>query len=110
MARGDDASDATTGHGGSFYALDALPAAHQRGNRRQGSTPRSDTRKPAGASTPPSSRWTARAAGHAHAHGSRGLEHPPRENERWVPTFSDAQYVMSEKEWAFWSDLHRETP
>jgi glyoxylase-like metal-dependent hydrolase (beta-lactamase superfamily II) len=32
------------------------------------------------------------------------------ENGRWVPTFPNARYVMSEKEWTYWSDLHRETP
>jgi glyoxylase-like metal-dependent hydrolase (beta-lactamase superfamily II) len=29
---------------------------------------------------------------------------------RWVPTFPKARYVMSEKEWAYWSALHRDTP
>jgi len=32
------------------------------------------------------------------------------ENGRWVPTFPNARYVMSEKEWAYWSKLHAETP
>jgi len=32
------------------------------------------------------------------------------ENGRWVPTFPNAQYVMSEKEWTYWSGLHQETP
>ena len=31
-------------------------------------------------------------------------------NGRWVPTFPNARYVMSEKEWTYWSTLHRETP
>jgi glyoxylase-like metal-dependent hydrolase (beta-lactamase superfamily II) len=32
------------------------------------------------------------------------------DNGRWVPTFPNARYVMSEKEWAYWSALHRDTP
>ncbi|NJM92123.1 MAG: MBL fold metallo-hydrolase [Rhodospirillaceae bacterium] len=32
------------------------------------------------------------------------------EKGRWVPTFPNAKYVMSEKEWIYWSALHRETP
>jgi glyoxylase-like metal-dependent hydrolase (beta-lactamase superfamily II) len=32
------------------------------------------------------------------------------ENGRWVPTFPNARYVMSEKEWTYWSALHKETP
>ena len=32
------------------------------------------------------------------------------ENGRWVPTFPNARYVMSEKEWAYWSGMHKETP
>ncbi len=29
---------------------------------------------------------------------------------RWVPTFPNAQYVMSQKEWEHWQVVHRETP
>ncbi|MGH7403857.1 MAG: MBL fold metallo-hydrolase, partial [Candidatus Rokuibacteriota bacterium] len=32
------------------------------------------------------------------------------ENGRWVPTFPNAKYVMSEKEWTYWSTVHQETP
>jgi glyoxylase-like metal-dependent hydrolase (beta-lactamase superfamily II) len=32
------------------------------------------------------------------------------EQGRWVPTFPNARYVMSEKEWTYWSGLHAETP
>jgi glyoxylase-like metal-dependent hydrolase (beta-lactamase superfamily II) len=32
------------------------------------------------------------------------------ENGRWVPTFPNARYVMSEVEWAHWSTLHKATP
>jgi glyoxylase-like metal-dependent hydrolase (beta-lactamase superfamily II) len=32
------------------------------------------------------------------------------DNGRWVPTFPNAKYVMSEKEWAYWQGLHKETP
>jgi glyoxylase-like metal-dependent hydrolase (beta-lactamase superfamily II) len=32
------------------------------------------------------------------------------ENGAWVPTFPNAKYVMSEKEWGYWSALHKETP
>jgi glyoxylase-like metal-dependent hydrolase (beta-lactamase superfamily II) len=32
------------------------------------------------------------------------------ENGRWVPTFPNARYVMSELEWTYWAGLHRETP
>jgi len=32
------------------------------------------------------------------------------DNGRWVPTFPNARYVMSEKEWAYWSAMHKETP
>ena len=29
---------------------------------------------------------------------------------RWVPTFPNARYVMSEKEWTYWSTFHKDTP
>ena len=29
---------------------------------------------------------------------------------RWVPTFPNAQYVMSQKEWEYWQVVHEETP
>lgn len=32
------------------------------------------------------------------------------ENGRWVPTFPNARYIMSEKEWTYWSAMHKETP
>jgi glyoxylase-like metal-dependent hydrolase (beta-lactamase superfamily II) len=32
------------------------------------------------------------------------------ENGRWVPTFPNAKYVMSEKELTYWTRLHKETP
>jgi len=32
------------------------------------------------------------------------------DNGRWVPTFPNAQYIMSAKEWAYWEALHQETP
>ena len=32
------------------------------------------------------------------------------EQGRWVPTFPNARYVMSEKEWTYWSAMHKETP
>lgn len=32
------------------------------------------------------------------------------ENGRWVPTFPNARYLISEKEMAFWSAQHREEP
>lgn len=32
------------------------------------------------------------------------------ENGRWVPTFPKARYVMSEKEWTYWSAFHKDTP
>ena len=32
------------------------------------------------------------------------------ENGRWVPTFPNARYVMSEKEWTYWSAFHNGTP
>jgi len=32
------------------------------------------------------------------------------QNGSWVPTFPNARYVMSEKEWAYWSAMHTETP
>jgi glyoxylase-like metal-dependent hydrolase (beta-lactamase superfamily II) len=32
------------------------------------------------------------------------------EGGRWVPTFPNAKYVMSEKEWGYWSTLHEDTP
>jgi glyoxylase-like metal-dependent hydrolase (beta-lactamase superfamily II) len=32
------------------------------------------------------------------------------DNGRWVPTFPNAQYIMSAKEWAYWEALHKETP
>ena len=27
-----------------------------------------------------------------------------------MPTFPNAKYIMSEKEWTYWSTLHKETP
>jgi glyoxylase-like metal-dependent hydrolase (beta-lactamase superfamily II) len=32
------------------------------------------------------------------------------QNGRWVPTFPNARYVMSEKEWTYWSAFHKDTP
>jgi len=32
------------------------------------------------------------------------------EDGRWVPTFPNARYVMSEKEWTYWSAVHKDTP
>jgi glyoxylase-like metal-dependent hydrolase (beta-lactamase superfamily II) len=32
------------------------------------------------------------------------------DNGRWVPTFPNARYVMSGKEWTYWQELHRKTP
>ena len=32
------------------------------------------------------------------------------DNGRWVPTFPNAKYIMSEKELAYWTKLHQETP
>jgi glyoxylase-like metal-dependent hydrolase (beta-lactamase superfamily II) len=32
------------------------------------------------------------------------------DNGGWVPTFPNARYVMSEKEWAYWAAMHKETP
>src|SRR5262245_43952002 len=32
------------------------------------------------------------------------------DNGRWVPTFPNARYIMSEKEWTHWSTLHESTP
>ena len=32
------------------------------------------------------------------------------QNGRWVPTFPKARYVMSEKEWTYWSAFHKDTP
>jgi glyoxylase-like metal-dependent hydrolase (beta-lactamase superfamily II) len=32
------------------------------------------------------------------------------DNGRWVPTFPNARYVMSEKEWGYWEARHHETP
>ena len=32
------------------------------------------------------------------------------EDGRWVPTFPHARYVMSEKEWTYWSTFHKDSP
>lgn len=32
------------------------------------------------------------------------------QNGRWVPTFPNARYVMSEKEWTYWAAFHKDTP
>lgn len=32
------------------------------------------------------------------------------EKGRWVPTFPNARYVMSAKEWTYWEAMHKETP
>jgi glyoxylase-like metal-dependent hydrolase (beta-lactamase superfamily II) len=31
-------------------------------------------------------------------------------NGRWVPTFPNAKYIMSAKEWAYWEGVHKQTP
>jgi len=45
-----------------------------------------------------------------HLHGDHVGWNTRLENGRWVPTFPNARYLFSEKELAYWSAIHEDTP
>ncbi|MFT5392771.1 MAG: glyoxylase-like metal-dependent hydrolase (beta-lactamase superfamily II) [Gammaproteobacteria bacterium] len=45
-----------------------------------------------------------------HLHGDHVGWNTRLENGRWVPTFPNARYLFSEKEYAYWSEIHEKTP
>ena len=45
-----------------------------------------------------------------HLHGDHVGWNTRLENGRWVPTFPNARYLLSRKEYEHWSGVHRETP
>ena len=47
---------------------------------------------------------------HAHAHRPRGVEHAPGRTAAGCRRSPTRSYIMSEKEWTYWSTLHKETP
>ncbi len=45
-----------------------------------------------------------------HLHGDHVGWNTRLENGRWVPTFPNAKYLFSKKEYEYWDGIHRETP
>jgi glyoxylase-like metal-dependent hydrolase (beta-lactamase superfamily II) len=45
-----------------------------------------------------------------HLHGDHVGWNTRLENGRWVPTFPNARYLFSKKEYAYWSEIHEKTP
>jgi glyoxylase-like metal-dependent hydrolase (beta-lactamase superfamily II) len=45
-----------------------------------------------------------------HLHGDHVGWNTRLENGRWVPTFPNARYLFSKKEYEYWSELHQKTP
>ena len=45
-----------------------------------------------------------------HLHGDHVGWNTRLENGRWVPTFPNARYLFSKKEYEYWDGVHRETP
>src|SRR5437588_4469121 len=45
-----------------------------------------------------------------HLHGDHVGWNTRMENGRWVPTFPNAKYLFSKKEYEYWDGVHRETP
>src|SRR6266478_3909348 len=45
-----------------------------------------------------------------HLHGDHVGWNTRRDNGRWVPTFPNARYLFSKKEYEYWEGVHRETP
>ena len=45
-----------------------------------------------------------------HLHGDHVGWNTRLENGRWVPTFPNAKYLFSKKEYEYWDGVHRETP
>ena len=45
-----------------------------------------------------------------HLHGDHVGWNTRLENGRWVPTFPNAKYLFSKKEYEYWDSVHRETP
>jgi glyoxylase-like metal-dependent hydrolase (beta-lactamase superfamily II) len=45
-----------------------------------------------------------------HLHGDHVGWNTRLENGRWVPTFPNAKYLFSKKEYEYWDAVHRETP
>ena len=45
-----------------------------------------------------------------HLHGDHVGWNTRLENGRWVPTFPNAKYLFSKKEYEYWEGIHRDTP
>jgi glyoxylase-like metal-dependent hydrolase (beta-lactamase superfamily II) len=45
-----------------------------------------------------------------HLHGDHVGWNTRMENGRWVPTFPNAKYLFSKKEFEYWDGVHRQTP
>jgi glyoxylase-like metal-dependent hydrolase (beta-lactamase superfamily II) len=45
-----------------------------------------------------------------HLHGDHVGWNTRLDNGRWVPTFPNARYLFSKKEYAYWDEVHRKTP
>ena len=45
-----------------------------------------------------------------HLHGDHVGWNTRLQNGRWVPTFPNARYLFSKKEYEYWDDVHRRTP
>ena len=45
-----------------------------------------------------------------HLHGDHVGWNTKMENGRWVPTFPNARYLFSKKEYTYWSEIHQKTP
>src|ERR1700728_4469684 len=45
-----------------------------------------------------------------HLHGDHVGWNTRLENGRWVPTFPNAKYLFSKKEYEYWDAIHRDTP
>ncbi len=45
-----------------------------------------------------------------HLHGDHVGWNTQLENGHWVPTFPNARYLFSKKEYEYWGDVHRKTP
>ena len=46
----------------------------------------------------------------SHLHGDHVGWNTRLENGRWVPTFPNARYLFSKKEYAYWIEIHKGTP
>ncbi len=102
------------------------PTSSRRRTTTSWSIPASATTRPSRCGRPGTARRTAtgwrrlKAAGLApedidfvmctHLHGDHVGWNTRLENGRWVPTFPKARYLFSQKEYAYWSEVHQKTP